>query len=79
MWFKNFKSEQSILFHIGTSELVWNFSRILQEWFKCNFLESLLLIIFTKSSKLNILYFEGFKEFKAIAVIGNVFNICSQE
>lgn len=38
-----------------------------------------MLIILTKSSKLNILYFEGFKEFKAIAVTGNVFSICSQE
>ena len=38
-----------------------------------------MLIILTKSAKLNILYFEGFKEFKAIAVIGNVFSICSEE
>ena len=38
-----------------------------------------MLIILTKSSKLNFLYFEGFKEFKAIAVIENVFSICSQE
>ena len=38
-----------------------------------------MLIILTKSFKLNILYFEGFKEFKAIAVIGNMFSICSQK
>lgn len=38
-----------------------------------------MLIILTRSSKLNILYFEGFKEFKAIAVIGDAFGIRSQE
>lgn len=38
-----------------------------------------MLIISTKGSKLNMFYFEGFKEFKAIAVTGNVFSIYSQK
>lgn len=38
-----------------------------------------MLIIVTRSSKFNILYFEGFQEFRAIAVIGNVFSVRSQE
>lgn len=38
-----------------------------------------MLIILTRSSKFNVLYFEGFKEFRAIAVVGNAFSIRSQE
>lgn len=68
-----------LFFCVGNSKLVCRLLRILQERFKCNFLESWLLIILTQTSKLNILYFEGFKEFKAIAVTRNVLNIYSLE